>query len=99
MSQRLKQEKHAIKKALIQAANSLYRSDNALGDCYRRLKSRMGPKSAKCAMARKLAIIYYNMVIKKEEFNIELLKLHQKSFKEKRIKFLRSQLADLEMVA
>lgn len=99
ISSHLPKKKHAIKKALIQAANSLYRSDNALGDCYRRLKSRMGPKSAKCAMARKLAIIYYNMVTNKEEFNIELLELHQKSFKEKRIKFLRSQLADLEMVA
>ena len=39
------------------------------------------------------------MVTNKEEFNIELLELHQKSFKEKRIKFLKSQLADLEMVA
>jgi transposase len=95
----LPKKKHAIKKALIQAANSLYRSDNALGDCYRRLKSRMGPKAAKCAVARKLAIIYYSMVTKKEEFNIELLNSHQQSFKKKRIKFLEDQLAVLKGVA
>lgn len=99
ISSHLPKKKHAVKKALIQAANSLYRSDNALGDSYRRLKSRMGPKSAKCAMARKLAIIYYTIVTKKEEFNIELLKSHQSSFKEKRIKFLENQLADLKSVA
>ncbi len=99
ISSHLPKKKHAIKKVLIQAANSLYRSNNALGDCYRRLKSRIGPKAAKCAMARKLAIIYYTMVTKKEEFNIELLNLHQKSFKEKRIKFLENQLSELKMVA
>lgn len=99
ISSRLPKKKHAIKKALIQAANSLYRSDNALGDCYRRLKSRMGPKAAKCAMARKLAVIYYNMITKKEEFNIELLEQHQKSFKQKRIKYLESQLIELKGVA
>jgi len=99
ISSHLPKKKHAIKKALIQAANSLYRSDNALGDCYRRLKSRMGPKSAKCAMARKLAVIYYTMVTKKEEFNIELLNNHQKSYMEKRIKFLENQLTELKKVA
>ena len=99
ISSHLPRKKHAIKKALIQAANSLYRSDNALGDCYRRLKSRMGPKSAKCAMARKLAIIYYTMVTRKQEFNVELLNLHQRSYKEKRIKFLENQLAELKNVA
>lgn len=99
ISSHLPKKKHPIKKVLIQAANSLYRSDNALGDCYRRLKSRMGPKAAKCAIARKLAIIYYTMVTKKEEFNIELLELHQKSFKQKRVKFLEIQLAELKRVA
>jgi len=39
------------------------------------------------------------MVTKKDEFNIELLNLHQSSFKEKRIKFLENQLAELKSVA
>ncbi len=68
----LPKKKHIVKKALIHAVNSLHRSNNALGDCYRRMKSRIGPKAAKSAMARKQAIIYYNMVTKKEEFNMEL---------------------------
>ncbi len=70
-----------------------------MGDYYRRMKSRLGPKSAKCAVARKLAIIYYHMVTKKVPFNIELLDKHQAKFKEMRIKSLEKQLADLKEVA
>lgn len=99
ISSHLPRKKHAIKRVLIQSANSLYRSDNALGDCYRRLKSRIGAKAAKCAMARKLAIIYYHMVTKKEAFNVELFEQHQASFKEKRIKFLEKQLYEMKKVA
>ena len=99
ISSRLPKKKHPIKKALVQAANSLYRSNNPLGHCFRRYKSRMGPKAAKCAMARKLAIIYYHMVTRKEEFNMELFEQHQAVFKEKRIKFLEKQLIDLKGVA
>jgi len=99
ISSHLPRKKHAIKRALIHAANSLYRSNNPMGDCYRRLKSRMGAKAAKCAMARKLAIIYYQMVTKKEAFNAELFEKHQASFKEKRIKFLEKQLSEMKKVA
>ena len=84
---------------MIHAANSLYHSKNAMGDNYRRLKSRIGPKAAKCAMARKLAIIYYHMVTKKEAFNIELYEKQQAWFKEKRIRLLEAQLASLKNVA
>jgi transposase len=44
-----------------QAGMSLINStDSALGACYRRLKSRRGPAVAMKAVARKLAILYYN---------------------------------------
>jgi len=99
ISSHLPKKKHPVKKVLVQAANSLYRSNNAMGDCYRRLKSRMGPKAAKCAMARKMAIIYYNMVTKKQAFNIELFEQNQAAFKKKRIQFLEKQLAELKQVA
>jgi len=50
-------------------------------------------------MARKLAVIYFNMVTKKEAFNMELFEQHQAAFKEKRIKSLEKQLFDLKEVA
>ena len=99
ISSRLPRKKHYIKSALIQAANSLYRSDNAMGNYFRRLKSRLGPKGAKCAVARKMAIIYFNMITRKTEFNITLFEQNQKRFKEKRIQFLERKLAELKIAA
>ncbi len=99
ISSHLPKKRHMVKKALIHAANSLHHSKNAFGDHYRRLKSRMGPKAAQCAMARKIAIVYYNMVTRKQEFNIELFEKNQNAYKEKRIKFLEKQLLHLKEVA
>ncbi|MCF6352486.1 MAG: IS110 family transposase [Cyclobacteriaceae bacterium] len=99
ISSHLPKKKHPIKKALLRAANSVYRSDNTLGDYYRKMKARLGPKGAKCAVARKILVIYYHMVTKKQPFNIELLKQQQHDNKQKRVLYLKKQLADLEMVA
>ena len=70
-----------------------------MGDFYRRMKSRLGPKAAKIALARKMAIIYYHMVTKKVPFNIEMFEQNQARFKANRIKFLEKQLADLQKIA
>lgn len=43
------------------AAQTLYRSDSALGAFYRRLKGRMGPAKAITATAHKLARIFYRL--------------------------------------
>ena len=99
ISSHLPKKNHPLKTALIHAANSLYRSDNPLGDCFRRLKARIGPKAAKCAMARKLAVILYQMIVNQKEFDISLFEQHQKNYTEKRIKMLQKQLNDLLVVA
>jgi len=51
-------------KALRIAARTLRNSKSALGAFYRRLKGRIGPAKALTATARKLAVIFYNMVTK-----------------------------------
>jgi transposase len=99
ISSHIPKKKHPLKTILIQAANSLYRSNNPFGDCYRRLKSRLGPKAAKCAMARKMAIVYYLMVTRKQEFDSRLFEENQAKFKQKRIKYLETQLAELKKIA
>lgn len=99
ISSKLPKKRHVLKKTLLKAANSLYRSNNPFGDYYRRLKSRIGPTAAKCALARKMAIVYYIMVTTKQEFNPLLFEQNQARFREKRIKFLETQLADLKQSA
>jgi len=44
------------------AARALKRSKSYLGAFYRRMKGRLGPSKALTATARKLAVIFYNMV-------------------------------------
>lgn len=44
------------------AAQSLHNSPTALGAFYRRIKSRLGAKSAIIATAHKIAVLYYNML-------------------------------------
>ncbi|MEM8938157.1 MAG: hypothetical protein AAGC64_02295, partial [Bacteroidota bacterium] len=74
-------------------------SDHVFGHDYRRLKARLGPKAAKCAMAPKMAIIYFHMRTKKEAFNPEIVRLNQTKLKEKRMKSLEQQLAALKKAA
>lgn len=50
------------------AANSVIRSKNWLASFYHRIKVKRGAGKAIVATARKIAIIFYNMVSKKEEF-------------------------------
>lgn len=51
------------------AANALRKDKSPLGVQYRKLAARKGAFKAKKAFARKLAIIFYNMVSKKEPYN------------------------------
>jgi len=96
ISSRIMKKKHNAGQAFRMAANSLYRSQNPLGDYYRRIKARQGAGKAVVATARKLAVIYYNMVSKKEGFNPNQLLEYQEKYKQKKIRSLEKRLADLK---
>lgn len=96
ISSKVPKKKHTAGQAFRIAANSLYRSQNALGDYYRRIKSGSGAAKATVATARKLAIIYYKMVSKKEAFNPNALMEYQQKYKEKKINQLKRKIALLE---
>lgn len=61
-SQILKKKTNAAASAFRAAANPMYRSKSWIGDYFRRMKAKGGHKYAIVATARKLAIIYYEMV-------------------------------------
>ena len=61
-SQLLKKKPNAVAAAFRTAANSMYKSKHWTGDYFRRMKAKGGQKYAIVATARKLAIIYYEMV-------------------------------------
>ena len=96
ISSRIKKKKHHAAQAFRMAANSLYGSKSPLGDYFRRVKAKAGAGKAVVATARKLAIIYYNMVKNKETFNPEALIHYQNRYNERKINQLKNKIAKLE---
>ena len=78
------------------AANSVQRSDNWLGDYFRRMKSKGGNKYAIIAVARKIAIIYYKMVTQKQKFKPVDIENYREQHKTAKIAYLEKQLAKLK---
>lgn len=61
--------------ALRMAAQTIWQNKGALGQLYRRLSAQKGSKKAIKAIARKLAVIFYNMVKNKTAFDPNRLKI------------------------
>lgn len=73
------------------AASSLKNSDCYLGVFYRRIKARAGAPKAITATARKLAIIFYNMVKYQQEYREIDITTYNLKYKERVLKNLRSK--------
>jgi transposase len=96
ISSRLKKKKHYAGQAFRMAANGLKNSKGPLGDYYRRIKINAGGKKAVVATARKLAIIYYQMISNQAVFNPTALIEYQEKYKQKKITNLKKKLEALE---
>jgi transposase len=92
----LKKQPNAASCAFRHAANAVGRSDNWLGDYFRRMKAKGGNKYAIVATANKIATIYYKMVRYKQEFNPLDLKDYQQKYKRAKIAFLERKLSQLQ---
>lgn len=93
--QRTKKVKNALTEALKVSALTVQRTDSFLGAAHRRLKARIGPASAKTAIARKLAIILYRLVKNKRvaiKFNAEA---YEELYRERQLKKLKRLAARL----
>lgn len=69
ISQKMKKRKNKAGQAFRQAASTLWRSKNPLADKLRSKKAKKGAGPAIIGIAKTLATIYYNMVVKQEEFD------------------------------
>jgi len=63
----------------------------ALTSFYHRIKSRKGAFTAIKATARKIAVIFYNVMTKGVEYVEEGIKLYEQKVKERQIKYLHKQ--------
>lgn len=82
IASRVRKKKNRAGQAFREAAGSLWKSQNPLGEYLRRKKAKSGGKQAVIATARKIASIYYKMVTHKVEFDpCELEKYNQQYLK------------------
>jgi|tagenome__1003787_1003787.scaffolds.fasta_scaffold20813923_1 transposase len=98
-STRLKKKPNRAAQAFRAAANSLRRSDHWLGDFFRRMRAKAGSKYAIVATARKLAIIYYQMVRYKQPFQPLNLEVYRNKNREAKIAWHKRKLQQLEREA
>ena len=92
----LKKKPNVASQAFRNAANAVQRSDNWLGDYYRRMKAKGGNKYAMVATANKIATIYYKMVLNKVEFNPLELTAYQQKYKRAKSTYLERKLNELK---
>lgn len=78
-------------KAFRLAARSLHSSQHQLGVLYRRISHKKGPATAIKAVARKLAVIFYQMVRKKTAYQPSQPMAYEAKLKERMIKNLKKK--------
>jgi transposase len=92
----LKKHPNPASQAFRFAANGVQKSDNWLGDYFRRMKARGGHKYAIVATANKIATIYYIMLTTKTEFMPVDVKEYRQHYDQAKISYLERKLAKLK---
>ena len=95
----MKKKPNPASQAFRNAANAVQRSDNWLGDYFRRMKAKGGNKYATVATANKIATIYYKMVSCRQEFRPVELAAYQEKYKQVKIMYLERRLLQLKKEA
>ena len=95
-SKLMKKKPNQASQAFRYAANGVQKSENWLGDYFRRMKAKGGHKYAIVATANKIASIFYKMVINKEVFKAVELKDYQEKYKQAKIAYFERKLNELK---
>jgi transposase len=95
----LRKVPNVASQAFRHAANAIGRSDNWLGDYFRRMKAKGGNRYAVVATANKIATIYYKMVRYKQEFSPVDLQEYQSKYRQVKIAYLERKLSELKQHA
>jgi hypothetical protein len=96
ISSHVPKTKNHVGQVFRMAVLSLRFSNDPLGVYYRKMRSTVGKYKAVVATAHKMAIIYYNMVKSKKEYNPEKLREYQKKQNEYKIKKIEKTLEKLK---
>lgn len=73
------------------AAQTMWKSKGPLGNLYRRLAAQKGSQKAIKAIARKLAVIFYNMIKNRSEYDQSKLKINAEKQAARKIAYLQRE--------
>lgn len=100
LSSKTRKNKHRLRLAFKQAAIAVAKKrDNPLSHFYWRMSSRNGKGTAVTATARKLAIIVYNMLVKRQAYQPEELEKYQQKVRDQKIKHIQRTIQKFEIKA
>lgn len=99
ISSKMQRKKNHAGQTLRMAGSTLSTAKSPMGEYARKMKGRLGKKGAVVATAHKLARIIYIMVKEKQPYNKDMVIQNHEKWKEKRIKYLERQLAQLKKAA
>jgi transposase len=89
LSRKTKKTKNRAGNVFRLAASTLSRSESYLGGAYRRYRSLLGPGKANVAVARKIAVIFYNTLKNGQEYYDYGCEYYEKKTSERSIKYLK----------
>jgi transposase len=98
-SKLMRKKTNPASQAFRYAANAVQKSNNWLGDYFRRMKAKGGHKYAIVATANKIATIFYKMVRNKEGFKPIELQEYQEKYKKAKIAYFERKLKELKQEA
>ena len=85
LSSRVPNRKNPVGQIFRQCANSLWRTNNPMGDYFRRIKARKGHLAAMVATGHKLATIFFTMVERHQEYDLKIYAEHHQAALERQI--------------
>jgi hypothetical protein len=98
ISSKTRKNKGRLRQAFRQAAIGVAKvKNNPLAHFYRRMAAKHGKGTAITATARKLAIIVYNMIEKKQPYQPEQLEKYQQKVRDQKIKQIQRTIQKLEV--
>lgn len=95
LSSKIPRKKNRAGQMFKMAAFAVQRSKNWLAIFYHRIKSKSGAKKAITATARKIAVIFYNMMKYQQQFNPIEISEYTSNYRERQIKRLQKQAKQL----
>ena len=96
LSSKVPKRKNPVGQVFRQCANALWRSKEPLGDYFRHIKARSGHLQAMVATGKKLATIFYTMVLKKEEYDVSVFSRHREKQLDRSIERLQAKILRLQ---